>query len=168
MAANNKVYAISSLCTGCRTCEIACAVEHSRSKTLAGALFEELPPRYRIQVQSNGSLKLPINCLQCEEPDCLFACKSGAVSKDSETGQVRVDLSKCVGCWMCVMVCPFGTAQADHLRGKVVKCDLCEGREEGPACVEACPTRALFLGTLEEVEAFISEMKELGVIGKSA
>ncbi len=24
-----------------------------------------------------------------------------------------------------------------------VKCDLCEGRAEGPACVEACPNKAL-------------------------
>ena len=163
-----KVFAISDLCTGCRTCEIACAVEHSQSKTLQGALTEELPPRFRIRVQSNGNLKLPVNCLHCEEPDCLFACKSGAVTKDAVTGQVRVNLAKCVGCWMCVMVCPFGTAQADHHRGKVVKCDLCEGRDHGPACVEACPTSALFFGTAEEVEKFIAEMKEIGVIAKSA
>ncbi len=168
MPDKRKVFVVSNLCTGCRTCEIACAVEHSQSKTLLGAISEELPPRYRIQVQAGDDLKLPLNCLHCEEPDCLFACKSGAVSKNPETGQVSVDMSRCVGCWMCVMVCPFGAAQPDHHRGKVIKCDLCEGRAGGPACVEACPTRALFYGTNEEFRAFIEEMKQIGIIGKSA
>jgi carbon-monoxide dehydrogenase iron sulfur subunit len=29
--------------------------------------------------------------------------------------------------------------------GKVVKCDLCEGLEEGPYCVASCPTSAIEL-----------------------
>ncbi|RJP74941.1 MAG: 4Fe-4S dicluster domain-containing protein [Candidatus Zixiibacteriota bacterium] len=140
---HRKIFARADLCTGCRACEIACAVAHSQAGTLAGALFEDPPPRSRIRVEYAPGVKLPLNCRHCAEPDCLFACKAGAVSKDPQTGQVAVDLRQCVGCWMCVMVCPFGTVTADLDRGKANKCDLCAGRASGPACVEACPTKAL-------------------------
>jgi len=67
---------------------------------------------------------------------------SGALQRDAKTGLVHHDAEKCVGCWMCVMVCPFGGVRALPERKVVVKCDLCEG-EETPACVAACPTQAL-------------------------
>lgn len=168
MSARRKIFAFTDLCTGCRTCEISCAVAHSQSGTLAGALFELPRPRYRIVVQTGGKRPLPLNCRQCEEPECLFACKAGAVYIDEQTDQVRVDLEKCVGCWMCVMACPFGAAAPDRERHKVVKCDLCNHRPEGPACVEACPTQALYYGTREEADQFISSLQNAGIIGKTA
>ena len=165
---NRKIFAISSLCTGCRTCEIACAVAHSNAKSLAEAILEIPLPRYAIEVQPGEKVTLPLNCRHCEEPDCLFACKAGAVSKDEKSGQVKVDLDKCVGCWMCVMVCPFGAARSDADRGKVVKCDLCADRPEGPACVEACPTRALFYGTAEEFQNYLNKIQKRIVLIRSA
>ena len=168
MPDNHKVFAITSLCTGCRTCEIVCAVTHSDSKTLISALFESPSPRYRIEVQYGSEVVMPLNCRHCDEPDCLFACKAGAVNKDSESGQVRVDLDKCVGCWMCVMVCPFGAVKPDMERCKATKCDLCEGRSEGPACVAACPTGALIFGTIEDAERYLDEKKRPGAFRQSA
>lgn len=44
----------------------------------------------------------------------------------------------------CVTACPV-------TRQQIVKCDLCEQREEGPACVESCPTQALQLLTEREL-----------------
>ncbi len=151
MPNHRKVFARASLCTGCRTCEIACAVEHSASQALLGALFESPPPRYRIDVQYFAEVKLPLNCRHCAEPDCLFACKAGAINKDAGSGEVQISRDKCVGCWMCVMVCPFGAVTPDLERAKALKCDLCPGREAGPACVQACPTKALIYGSLEEI-----------------
>jgi carbon-monoxide dehydrogenase iron sulfur subunit len=160
MQNTRKIYAITAICAGCRTCEIACAVAHSKSGILIGAVSESPLPRYRMDVQAYEEKKLPLNCRHCDEPDCLFACKAGAVSKHPESGQVKVDLEKCVGCWMCVMVCPFGVAVSDDERCKVVKCDLCDHREEGPACVSACPTHALIYGTADEVEAYLKQLKK--------
>ena len=37
-------------CLACRSCEIACAVEHSRSKELVSALREETKPRSRTKI----------------------------------------------------------------------------------------------------------------------
>ncbi|WP_367270842.1 4Fe-4S binding protein [Thermococcus sp.] len=37
-------------CIGCRQCEIACAVEHSQSKDLFSAIFEDPLPLPRIHI----------------------------------------------------------------------------------------------------------------------
>jgi carbon-monoxide dehydrogenase iron sulfur subunit len=74
---------------------------------------------------------------------------SGALTKDEETGATLHNKEKCVGCWMCVMVCPFGAIIRDAEEHIAVKCDLCPDRDDY-ACVIACPTGALFSGTKEE------------------
>jgi NAD-dependent dihydropyrimidine dehydrogenase PreA subunit len=69
------------------------------------------------------------------------------------TVQHRDDL--CIGCGRCVHHCPYGAPTLNRYTGYAQKCDACaERRAEGrqPACVEACPMRALHFGDLEELE----------------
>jgi carbon-monoxide dehydrogenase iron sulfur subunit len=48
------------------------------------------------------------------------------------------------------MLCPYGAVvQLNELK-KAVKCDLCPDREI-PACVEACPTKALIWCRIDEL-----------------
>ncbi len=56
------------------------------------------------------------------------------------------------------MVCPFGAIVQDVENHIAVKCDLCPDREDF-ACVAACPTGALFVGTKEEFEKKVKEKK---------
>lgn len=135
-------------CLACRSCELACAMEHSRSKTLVGAMREAPLPVRRVRVLAlagprpgQASAGFPLHCQHCEEPECVYACKSGALTRDPATGAVACDEARCVGCWMCVMACPWGVVHTSA-RGVALKCDLCADRDE-PACVQACPTRAL-------------------------
>lgn len=149
-----RIFCNLKLCLGCRACEIACAVEHSKSKDLFSAISEEKLPHKRVKVGKSALAPFPIRCQHCEDAPCVAACMSGAMRKD-EKGRTVHDKDKCVGCWMCIMACPFGSLTKDDSQKAVFKCDLCPDREV-PACVEACPTRALFFGTPEEFEKALS------------
>jgi Fe-S-cluster-containing dehydrogenase component len=65
------------------------------------------------------------------------------------------DAGRCVGCRMCSIACPFGVPRYGR-DGRMQKCDLCAARVEHglePACVRACPTKALRFGPENEVTA---------------
>ncbi len=155
-----------SHCLACRSCEIACALAHSSSGNLTLALAETPVPRRRVGLRSGHDGLEADRCQQCDEPLCVFACKSGALGRDIVTGRTTLDEERCVGCAMCLMVCPFGP-RLDPARHRVVRCDACVDRET-PACVVACPTRAL--GAREEPRSGKSSdfSGHLVVVGSSA
>jgi len=137
-----RIYAKEEVCIGCRLCEVHCLTEHSRSKNIIKAHKKEFPKAVaRVLVEETGPVSFALQCRHCDEPPCLEACITGAITKD-ESGKVVHDEAKCVGCWTCVLVCPHGAPQRDLERRKIAKCDLCPDRET-PACVEMCPNRAL-------------------------
>ena len=70
--------------------------------------------------------------------------------RDKVTGAVIIDESKCIGCWTCILACPYGALVRDKERKIVAKCDLCP-QHEVPVCVANCPNEALLLG-LEDKE----------------
>jgi carbon-monoxide dehydrogenase iron sulfur subunit len=152
-----RVYCIIEKCLACRACEIACAVAHSQSRKVTDAVREHPLPRQRIHVESIGDKNAPhgirsiaLQCRHCEDPLCAQACISGGISRHPETGEVVSNPDKCVACWSCIMVCPFGViVQYEDCR-RAAKCDHCADRD-GPACVEACPTRALLFCEPQEV-----------------
>jgi Fe-S-cluster-containing dehydrogenase component len=64
-----------------------------------------------------------------------------------------MDEERCIGCKMCVQACPFGVITVSVNGTTVLKCDLCAERlakGEQPACVYACPTKALTFDDAEE------------------
>ena len=125
------ILADAEACIGCRTCEVACALEHST---------ESLPFAPRLTVLRLDTLSVPAVCHQCENAPCVAACPVGALGIGSE--RVEANSSACIGCQSCVVACPFG-AISIGAAAEIVKCDLCYGRERGPACVDVCPTSAL-------------------------
>lgn len=146
-------------CLGCRSCELACAVAHSSSKTLAGALTEARKPLKRIFVHQTGVKKVPISCRHCEEAPCIDACIAGAMHRTQE-GVVTNEggTGTCTGCWMCVMVCPYGVIRSQLDARLALKCDRnCLGHEGTPACVRACPTGAL---AFTEVDNYSRQKRE--------
>ncbi len=142
-------------CLGCHTCELSCAVAHTRSGTLLGAVLDEeaLAPRNRVVQVARVSF--PTQCRQCEDAPCVKVCPTGATFR-TET-YTAVNPNRCIACRLCTMVCPFGTirintVQADgRAKRAATKCDLCVDRPEGPACVASCPTKALSLAMPREV-----------------
>ena len=135
-----KVLMIShEKCTGCRQCELVCSVSHEGVSN---------PSRARINVvkwEAEG-LYIPMSCQQCEDAPCKAVCPVKAISYyrryqgDGALDYVRVDYDVCIGCRLCVAVCPFGVMNFDAVDKKVIKCDLCEG---DPICVRFCDAKAL-------------------------
>lgn len=144
-----KIYCDLTRCVGCKSCEIACALEYSQSKNIFLAVKEKPLPKQRIFLQVSKDGPYPLQCRHCDEPACVLACMSVAIVKDTDTGVVTIDKEKCVGCGMCSMSCPFGALIMDKDKEASHKCDLCIELGE-PECVKACPTKSLFFGTLEE------------------
>jgi len=140
-------------CLGCRSCEVACAISHSSDKSLLGAIGEK--PQKRLFVEQAGKLKAPVTCRHCEQPHCVSACIAGSMQKLPDGTVTNSDTRhKCTGCWMCVMVCPNGVIRRARTDKKAVKCDLqCVDDQGVPACVAACPTKALVFMEIDEFNA---------------
>lgn len=147
-----RVYVDQNLCIGCKLCEIWCVVEHSESGDILKAFKKDgKRPFARIKVEENYPYTQAAPCHHCPEPDCMFSCIAGAISRDPETKAVVIDEEKCVGCWTCVLMCPHGAIVRSEQAGErhAVKCDMC-GTRVMPSCVEHCPNDALRVGESEE------------------
>lgn len=119
-------------CIGCGTCELACSFGHEG---------EFSPSFARISVlRFEAGVNVPMTCLQCDKPACVAACKTAALEKDTKTGLVTVNATKCIGCRMCVMACPFGNISYNATLKHTLKCDQCGGK---PMCAEFCPVKAI-------------------------
>lgn len=142
------IMVIVEKCLACKSCEIACAVAHSESKVIEKAITEASKPRKRVTVEAVGENSIPMQCRHCEDAPCIAVCPTAAIHRSHADEPVLIDQEKCIGCKYCLMVCPFGVIYASNDGKVMLKCDLCIERAkmgEEPACVEACPTKALVL-----------------------
>ena len=148
------------LCLGCRSCEIACAVERgSVSKNKYDAVHEPVRPRARVYVQWDGEVSFPLQCRHCDEAECLEICPTGALKRDEETQLVTHNTEKCLSCWMCIMTCPYGVIRPESELHSIEKCDQCFDRGDKPYCHRACPTGALKLVNIKEFEELLAEKR---------
>ncbi|HZW84213.1 MAG TPA: 4Fe-4S dicluster domain-containing protein [Candidatus Deferrimicrobium sp.] len=141
-----RVFAKEEYCVGCRVCEVHCVVAHSDYKDDIVKAFTKQNPRPlpRIIVEENRPVSFALQCRHCEEAPCTKACITGAMQKDPITGVVSNEEDRCVGCWTCILACPFGAIARDEQGRKVAsKCDLCSDNDYAPACVKHCPNAAL-------------------------
>jgi Fe-S-cluster-containing hydrogenase component 2 len=129
-----------SSCTGCGVCELMCSLFHYGMSS---------PALSRVQVVHNPFADL-VNlyaCQQCDSPGCYLACPlpDEALCIDELTGARYIDEEECTGCGLCVDACSCAPPRVRFKvdKGVVFKCDLCRGREAGPACVEYCGYGAL-------------------------
>ncbi len=164
MSEPKEIFVRLERCMGCHSCELACAVWHSKSRSLFGAMAEQPRPKRRLYVESaHPSAAVPILCRHCEDAPCMHACIAGAIRRN-ETGAVITRSDKCIGCWTCVMVCPYGVIGRHMEEHKAYRCDRCPDRGV-PACVEACPTKTLVYSTVEEFSRENRQTATAGMVG---
>ncbi|MBI4617855.1 MAG: 4Fe-4S dicluster domain-containing protein [Planctomycetes bacterium] len=131
------------LCTGCRTCELACAFAHGAACAPGGPASPggyATPGASRVHVTSDDPLHLPLLCLQCDDAACMRACPTRALVRNEITGAVELAGERCIRCEACVIACPFGNIRISA-GAMPQKCDLCGG---DPACARFCPSGALW------------------------
>jgi anaerobic dimethyl sulfoxide reductase subunit B (iron-sulfur subunit) len=151
----------SQICTGCKTCMVACrdkndlaaGVHWRRVVEYSGGEWLPLPDgTFR---QNVFAYYISVSCNHCAEPICVDVCPTTAMNQD-ENGIVTVDQAKCMGCKSCQWACPYDAPQYQADTGRMSKCDFCRDQLRAggvPACVAACPTRALTIGELDALHS---------------
>ncbi len=148
----------ASACNGCKACQIACKDKHDSP---VGVNWRRVAEYGGGTWSTSGDVTTPsvfsyytsIACNHCENPVCVQVCPTTAMTQ-REDGTVFVDQDKCVGCRYCEWACPYSAPQFNAETGHMTKCDLCaDYRDTGqdPACVAACPVRALDWGEIEDL-----------------
>ncbi|MGF1728034.1 4Fe-4S dicluster domain-containing protein [Photobacterium kasasachensis] len=174
---NRFVFADPNLCIGCRTCEVACVISHQAESSLATLDPSDFSPR--LTLVKNAQVTTPIMCRQCDDAPCAQVCPNNAIVL--EDGHVKVVQSRCIGCKTCVIACPYGamnvvTKMVEDTKGsglfkrqvpesQALKCDLCSHREEGPACVQVCPTGAIQIIEPETLNETSKQKREAAALG---
>jgi anaerobic dimethyl sulfoxide reductase subunit B len=137
-------------CINCKTCEIACK---EITASVQGVRLRKVRSFEMGNFPSVAVFNVSMSCNHCEDPACATNCPAKAYHK-REDGTVVHNSSRCIGCRYCTWACPYGAPQYDETEGRIRKCDLCAAERDAgksPACVEACPTRALAVGWLDEL-----------------
>jgi anaerobic dimethyl sulfoxide reductase subunit B (iron-sulfur subunit) len=151
-------------CIDCRACSIACRDWHD---------IEPGPVKYlrRFTWEQGAFPEVVLHtlfapCYHCQQPACLAACSHGAIYKEPRFGAVLVNADKCLGCRDCWQACPYGAPQfaGDEPGSVMSKCTFCIDRlDQGhlPACVNACPARALDFDALAVLQDKYGQLRSL-------
>jgi len=143
---SRSVLVDTTLCIGCRGCQVSCKRENVLAAENTHLCAEkggyQNPPALSSQtftlvsfteVEDKDSCKWVFakrQCMHCEEPACASACLVGALQRTPE-GAVVYDESRCIGCRYCMLACPFGvpTFEWSKLVPYVRKCSFCFDRQ---------------------------------------
>jgi anaerobic dimethyl sulfoxide reductase subunit B (iron-sulfur subunit) len=145
-------YVNSLRCIGCRTCEIACKDKNDLG---VGVKFRDVSSYEGGSGTDLYGYSISLACNHCANPACIPVCPTGALYKRAKDGIVDFEYELCNGCRRCEWVCPYGAPQFIEEDNKIMKCYGCSDyvdAEHDPACVAACPLRALHFGDIDEMK----------------
>lgn len=182
----------STLCIGCKACEVACkewnqleddglnftGLSYDNTGAVGYGTWRHVKFVEHTSVQPGIGGNSPQSepwvfssdvCKHCENAGCLEACPTGAIVR-TEFGGVFVQPDVCNGCAYCVVACPFGVVQRNPKQGTAFKCTFCVDRQREdlpPACAKACPTESIKFGEINELklagQVRVEELKGRGM-----
>jgi formate dehydrogenase iron-sulfur subunit len=166
----------TSVCIGCKACEVACKEWNGlpdpdfNALALTGMSYDNtgalgsnswrhvafVEQDIISEIADGGATRWLMAsdvCKHCTHAACLDVCPTGALVR-TEFGTVIVQPDVCNGCAYCVSACPFGVIDRREGDGRAWKCTMCYDRLRGglePACATACPTDSIQFGPLAEL-----------------
>ncbi len=176
----------STLCIGCKACEVACkewngvgedgfdwsGFSYDNTGALGASTWrhvkfveQEPVPGLGGNAGERASWVFSSDvCKHCENAGCLEACPTGSIVR-TEFGGVFIQPDVCNGCGYCVTACPFGVVERNQEDGRAFKCTFCYDRQKvglEPACAKACPTESIKFGEIDELRTRASNrLREL-------
>ncbi|MEZ0074277.1 4Fe-4S dicluster domain-containing protein [Planotetraspora sp. GP83] len=163
MAERMGFFTDTSVCIGCKACEVACKewndvpddgfVFRATSYDNTGSLGADTWRHVAFIEQDGKWLMSSDVCKHCTHAACLDVCPTGALFR-TEFDTVVVQPDICNGCGYCVPACPYGVIDRRERDGRAWKCTMCYDRLRGgmePACAKACPTDSIQFGPLDEL-----------------
>ena len=165
-------YTDTTVCIGCKACEVACK-EWNQLPAAGGGRRELSGDSYDNPRRLDGIhwrhvkfveqfsedrsqerwLMMSDVCKHCVRAACLEVCPTGAIIR-TEFDTVVIQADVCNGCRMCIAACPFGVIDINDASGTAQKCTLCYDRMKvglEPACAKACPTQSINFGTIADL-----------------
>jgi formate dehydrogenase iron-sulfur subunit len=169
MTARKGFFTDTSVCIGCKACEVACKEWNaipSDASGFTGMSYDNTVGlgadtwRHVAFIEQPGSSATDLRwlmssdvCKHCTHAACLDVCPTGALFR-TEFGTVVVQEDVCNGCGYCVPACPYGVIDQRQDDGRVWKCTMCYdrlGAGQEPACAKTCPTESIQFGDLDEL-----------------
>src|SRR5207245_10505061 len=176
----------TTVCIGCKACEVACKewnqlpATHGGENTLSGDSYDNTRRLDGIhwrhvkfieqfsEDRSQGRwLMMSDVCKHCVQAGCLEVCPTGAITR-TEFDTVYIQKDVCNGCRYCVAGCPYGVIEMDQ-DGVAGKCTFCYDRLQAgltPACAQACPTASIQFGPIAQLQqradARLQQLKQAG------
>jgi formate dehydrogenase iron-sulfur subunit len=187
MAEAMGFYTDTTVCIGCKACEVACKewnqlpAENGGIRELSGNSYDNTRRLDGIhwrhvkfveqfdETRRDGHwLMMSDVCKHCVQAGCLEVCPTGAIIR-TEFDTVVIQSDACNGCRDCIAACPFGVIDINPASNTAQKCTLCYDRMQNglePACSKACPTDSIQFGTIRELrqraEARVEQLHRRG------
>ena len=165
-------YTDTTVCIGCKACEVACKnwnglqARDGGAQPMSGDSYDntrQLDGEHWRHVKfieqfspdrSQGRwLMMSDVCKHCVQAGCLEVCPTNAIIR-TEFDTVVIQADVCNGCRDCIAACPFGVIEINPVNNTAMKCTLCYDRmQDGlvPACAQACPTASIQFGPIAEL-----------------
>jgi len=157
----------TTLCIGCKACEVACQEWNDHEFTLGTfqntyQTMPDLAPNFWNLIKFNEAdidgapswLMSKYQCMHCADAGCIAACPAPGAIVQLGNGIVDFRQENCIGCGYCITGCPFDVPRLSPTTKKVYKCSLCSDRVAvglQPACIKACPTSCLTFGSRNDL-----------------
>jgi formate dehydrogenase iron-sulfur subunit len=166
-------YTDTTVCIGCKACEVACHQWNSLPARNGGMVplsgnsydntvsFSDVDWRHVKFIEQFDSsrslarwLMMSDVCKHCVNAPCLEVCPTGAIIR-TEFDTVYIQEPTCNGCRDCITACPFGVIHVSASKHIAQKCTLCYDRLQNglvPACAQSCPTQSIQFGPIAELK----------------